>query len=170
MRCLSTPRLSLEPQVVTHAQEMFVVLSDPAIYTYENAPPVSLDWLRERYRRLESRCSADGSERWLNWVMRLSDGAAIGYVQATLTADGRAGIAYEMASEFWGRGLAQEAVRAMMAELNGEPYHVKELTAILKAGNVRSRRLLERLGFSLREPDSVLEADEIFMSRRADHG
>jgi [ribosomal protein S5]-alanine N-acetyltransferase len=34
--------LSLEPQVVAHAEEMFVVLSDPAIYQFENAPPDSV--------------------------------------------------------------------------------------------------------------------------------
>ena len=42
MRALRTARLRLEPQRAAHADEMFQVLSDPAIYTYENAPPTSL--------------------------------------------------------------------------------------------------------------------------------
>ena len=41
----------LEPQVAAHAEAMFVVLSDPAIYAYENAPPESLEWLRKRFER-----------------------------------------------------------------------------------------------------------------------
>ena len=42
IRPLETPRLVLEPQVAAHADEMFIVLSDPAIYEFENAPPGSV--------------------------------------------------------------------------------------------------------------------------------
>ena len=48
MTPIRTSRLMLEPQVVAHADEMFVVLSDPAIYEHENEPPASLEWLLER--------------------------------------------------------------------------------------------------------------------------
>lgn len=41
----------LEPQVAAHASEMFDVLSDPAIYEFENEPPPSEAWLVERYAR-----------------------------------------------------------------------------------------------------------------------
>lgn len=58
--------LVLEPFVATHAAEMFQVLSDPAIYEFENSPPESVEWLERRYGRLESRCSLDGSQLWLN--------------------------------------------------------------------------------------------------------
>jgi [ribosomal protein S5]-alanine N-acetyltransferase len=66
MRVIDAGSLVLEPQTMAHAQEMFVVLSDPALYDYENKPPPSLDWLSSRFARLESRYSADGSEQWLN--------------------------------------------------------------------------------------------------------
>lgn len=33
---------------------MFSVLSDPAIYEFENKPPTSEKWLAHRYERLES--------------------------------------------------------------------------------------------------------------------
>src|SRR5262249_17360241 len=54
IRELRTVRLTLEPQVEAHADAMFELLMDPAIYEYENAPPESLEWLRERFRKLES--------------------------------------------------------------------------------------------------------------------
>ena len=73
MRTLEAASLKLEPQTVAHAEEMFVVLCDPGIYEYENAPPTSLAWLQARFTRLESRCSADGREQWLNWVIRVPD-------------------------------------------------------------------------------------------------
>ena len=61
MRVIKATSLSLEPQTTLHAEEMFVVLSDPAIYEYENEPPRSLAWLRERFAKLESRRSAEYS-------------------------------------------------------------------------------------------------------------
>ena len=168
MRPLPAARLTLEPQVAAHAQEMFAVLSDPAIYEYENEPPPSPEWLRARFTRLESRRSADGREQWLNWVIRLPTSELIGYVQATLRADGRAAIAYELASAHWGRGLARQAVQAMMDELVAA-YEVRELSAVLKCKNGRSMRLLERLGFALAAPAEHVayhvDPDELLMQR-----
>ena len=119
------------------------------IYIYENQPPASLDALTQRFQRLEARQSPDGSQQWLNWVLRQrSDGKLIGYVQATVQADGRALVAYErpqgrrlaapapprgrrntwggpafvsheLASRHWGQGLGSEAVQAMLDELAG---------------------------------------------------
>jgi RimJ/RimL family protein N-acetyltransferase len=171
MRVLHTLRLCLEPQVAAHADEMFRVLSDPAIYEDENEPPRSLAWLRERFAKLESRRSADGTEHWLNWVIRLQqDSEFIGYVQATVRPDGAAAIAYELGSSFWGQGFASEAVRAMVAELGAE-YRARSLHAVLKQRNLRSRRLLERLGFAVATPRQHLEArvdpDELLMLRDA---
>lgn len=168
MRTIETGRLLLEPQTVLHAEEMFAVLSDPAIYEYENAPPPSAEWLRARFEKLASRRSPDGAEQWLNWVVRLRGGVLIGYVQATLYADGRAGIAYEFASRHWGKGYAGEAVGAMIAELAGR-HGVKWFSAVLKRTNRRSLGLLQRLGFVAGAEELYrhyrVEADEWLMLR-----
>lgn len=170
MNLLSTPRLSLEPQVAAHAEEMFDVLSDPAIYEFENEPPRSLEWLRGRYSKLETRRSSDGEQRWLNWVVRLASGEPIGYVQATVYPDGQASIAYELGSRFWGFGYAFESVQALMRELV-ERYDVRRFSAVLKEPNHRSLRLLKRLGFSLasseRREQTETEPDELLMVRDA---
>ncbi|MDP1690951.1 MAG: GNAT family N-acetyltransferase [Burkholderiaceae bacterium] len=169
MRTLETARLRLEPQLAAHADAMFAVLSDPAIYTYENQPPLSLPWLRERFVKLQTRRSGDGSEQWLNWVLRQRSGDLIGYVQATVQPDGQAFVAYELASAHWGRGLGGEAVAAMIDELIVQ-YKVHTSLAVFKRANLRSRRLLERLGFATATAVDVqrssLEADEDLMLRR----
>ena len=187
MRTLQSARLWLEPQTALHAPAMFEVLGDPAIYAYENQPPVSLEALTRRFTRLEARQSPDGSEQWLNWVLRQrSDGELIGYVQATVQADGRALVAYELASHHWGRGLGSEAVQAMLDELAGsgpvqpvQPVRpvrpvqqvrpVHQALAIFKRANHRSLALLLRLGFAEAAADdparSALEPDERLMSR-----
>jgi [ribosomal protein S5]-alanine N-acetyltransferase len=169
MRTLAAGGLMLEPQTVDHAEPMFAVLCDPAIYTFENEPPPSLEWLRARFAKLESRRSADGREQWLNWVVRLPTAELAGYVQATVRADGNAAIAYEFASAYWGRGFASRAVAAMIDELVAT-YGVSALHAIAKRANLRSHRLLERLSFAQVDDDAQrairrVEADEVLMER-----
>jgi RimJ/RimL family protein N-acetyltransferase len=158
----------LEPQLADHAEEMFEVLRDPALYRYENEPPASPEWLRGRFSRLETRRSTDGREQWLNWVLRLRGSGLVGYVQATVRPDGSAAIAYVLGSAWWGRGLAQEAVRAMLAELAAN-YCVRDFHAILKRDNQPSRRLLERLGFAVSSADAhrkhEVPEDEMLMER-----
>lgn len=169
MKTLDAGSLILEPQVAAHAAEMFAVLSDPALYEYELEPPASEEWLRARFARLETRRSPDGRERWLNWVIRLAGGPSIGYVQATVRDDCSAGIAYVLSSSCWGKGFAGRAVEAMIRELVGE-YSVQMFWAVLKDENVRSRRLLERLGFTSAPvdawPEWSVEPGELLMSRR----
>jgi [ribosomal protein S5]-alanine N-acetyltransferase len=164
MRTLHAPGLTLEPQTAAHAPAMFPVLADPAVYTYiDDAPPASVDTLRDDFERLESRASADGSEQWLNWAIRTDAGALAGFVQATVQAGGVAWIAFVLGQAYWGRGIAQAATRAMLAELDAA-YGVTRFQASVDRANQRSLRLLARLGFvraseTLRAQRGVAESD-----------
>jgi [ribosomal protein S5]-alanine N-acetyltransferase len=150
MQTLVTPRLVLEPLVAAHADALYPILCDPRQFEFlDQGAPASLDALRERYRRLESRRSADGREQWLNWALCPSEGdpSAIGFVQATVLEDHRAWVAYEVAHALWGRGLATEATRAMVEHLIAV-YGVTMLMATVDKRNERSWRVLQRLGFA----------------------
>ena len=166
MRTLHTTVCTLEPQVVAHAAEMFAVLSDPAIYEFENAPPISEEWLAERFARLEARESRDGTQAWLNWVVRLPSGELAGYVQATVMQNHISYVAYELASRFWRRGIGSSAFSAMQQELVSE-YGVLTLVAVLKECNFRSSALLSQLGFTRGSSEQAImfgtEDDEIVM-------
>ncbi len=168
MRTIETGMLTLEPQTSAHAEAMFDVLSDPAIYIHENEPPKSLDWLRTRFTKLETRCSGDGTEQWLNWVIRLPEGNLIGYVQASVLPDGCADIAYVLCSAHWGRGHARRAVEAMLVELSLH-HQARSFAAVLKRSNLRSMHLLERLGFGPGSPEQHAAnqalPDEVLMLR-----
>jgi [ribosomal protein S5]-alanine N-acetyltransferase len=170
LRTLVTSRCTLEPLVAAHAHDMFTVLSDPAIYEFENEPPISEEWLTRRYERLEQRRSPDGQETWLNWVVRLPDGELAGGVQATVLPSGAACVAYELGSLFWRQGIGSSAVTAMLAELHSE-YGVNTFVAALKSANVRSLGLLRGLGFSLVHEQHVAElrreSDELVMIKSA---
>jgi ribosomal-protein-alanine N-acetyltransferase len=60
----------------------------------------------------------------------------------------RAYVGYDLTREHWGRGLASEAMRAVV-RFGFEQLDLNRLEAITIAENARSIRLLERLGFLL---------------------
>ena len=157
MQTITTPQLTLEPQTVAHADAMFEVLSDPAIYPHlDDSPPVSVERLRERYARLESRRSPDGNQTWLNWVIRPQDQPPVGFVQATIAPRGTATIAYVLSSAHWGRGYASIATRAMIEHL-ATAQGVTRFIATVETANQRSIRLLGQLGF---RPATAIEVAE----------
>jgi [ribosomal protein S5]-alanine N-acetyltransferase len=145
---LRTPHVVLEPLCAAHAAEMFKPLFDPIHYQFiPQDPPASLEVLRARFERLEGRRSPNGRELWLNWALRLASGEAVGLVQATGYPDGRISIAYELFRAHQGRGIATQAVRAMLLHLRDQAK-LNRATALVDTRNQRSIRLLERLGFS----------------------
>jgi RimJ/RimL family protein N-acetyltransferase len=102
--------------------------------------------LRERYRRLEKRRSPDGTALWLNWAV-VSGVTAVGFVQATVAVDlSEAEIAYVIGMPFWSSGIGTEAVRLLLEFLR-EQLHIRNAVATVDNRNVRSLRLLRRLGF-----------------------
>ena len=77
--------------------------------------------------------------------MRVVDdgtGGVAGWVLA-FPSDGELHLGYWIARELWGRGLATRAVCAFVADLPARPLH-----ATVTTGNVASRRVLEKCGFT----------------------
>jgi [ribosomal protein S5]-alanine N-acetyltransferase len=156
---LHSATLALEPLAPDHAAEMFAPMSAPEIYAYTpDAPPASVAALTERYRTLARGHSADGSQRWLNWVVRLPTGQCAGYVQATIHPGHTGDFAFVFTPGLWGKGVAFEACQAALPWLAREAG-VAELYATVDPRNGRSLRLLARLGFVEVPPDRYPHGD-----------
>lgn len=149
MRVVAGDGVTLEPQIAAHAAELYAAIADPALYEFiDDKEPASETALRERLARLESRRSPDGTEHWLNWIVRTADGHVAGYVQATITPDHAAEIAYVLGRPYWRRGYGYAACSAMIGELI-HTYGVTRLTATLDPANSASLALLHKLGLGL---------------------
>lgn len=146
MHTLIGATVTLQPLWATDAKEMHSVLGDPSIYRYLEESPPAQDELERRYKAWERRGSPDGQEIWLNWVVRVQ-GEATGYVQSTVYRSARADIAYVFGSTWWGKSVAFEACQLMLGELH-QHYGVQVARAVTRIDNLRSVRLLTRLGFT----------------------
>ena len=166
MTSIESATLRLEPLAVAHAAEMFGPMSAAAIYAYlPEDPPDSITSLQQRYVQLERGRSANGRERWLNWIVRLGSGPCAVYVHATVHPGSTADFAFVFAPEHWGRGIATEACRAALPRLSG--FAVRTVFATVDSRNSRSIRLLERLGFGEVPPEAyphgrVQPGDRVF--------
>ena len=75
-----------------------------------------------------------------------ADGSHAGAVSITSLSNTNAEIGYKIEPEFQGLGLASEAVAAVIADVN-DRHTFTILSAIARASNEASRRVLEKAGF-----------------------
>jgi len=120
---LRTARLLLEPLRVDHADEAAAAFADPALHSFTGGEPGTADGLRLRYARQAVGHSADGTQTWLNWIVRRRDTAElVGTVQATVSGS-TVEVAWVVATGHQGRGYAREAASAMAGLLRSRGLH-----------------------------------------------
>ncbi|MFC8172227.1 GNAT family N-acetyltransferase [Streptomyces sp. NPDC057242] len=148
---LTTSRLSLEPLGAGHAPEAFPVFDDARLHTWTGGKPRTLEELRARYALQAGGTSPDGSQGWLNWMLRRTDdGRLAGTVQATLYRTGSGGVeaslAWVVGVEHQGRGYAGEAARAVADWLRTRG--ATSLVAFVHPGHEASAGVARSLGLT----------------------
>jgi ribosomal-protein-alanine N-acetyltransferase len=161
--------VTLEPRTAAHAEALYALLADPAVCEFlDDEPPVSVEVLRVRLARSETRRSPDGKEHWLNWIVRDGAGRMAGYVQGTVAENLETNVAYVMGTAFRGRGLATAAVAQMLRILVAD-FGVTRFFIVADRRNRPSIRLAERLGFAAASPELTrrkgVEATDLLMQR-----
>jgi RimJ/RimL family protein N-acetyltransferase len=106
-------------------------------------PPGDVAELAARYRAQIAGPDREG-ETWHNWVIRLRDGPAVGFVQATVTG-AMADVAWVVGLPWQRRGIGAEAAEAMCSWLLRSG--TGELVAHIHPENVASRHMATALGF-----------------------
>jgi RimJ/RimL family protein N-acetyltransferase len=150
---LQSRRLSMEPLQVEHATEAVAVFNDQRLHTYLGTVPETVNELRGRFARQVLGHSADGSEDWLNWMIRDQEsGEIVGTVQSTVYHSGElhdgthlvAEVAWVVATPFQRRGVAVEAAGAMTEWLRS--CGVDVVIAHIHPENLASIGVARRLG------------------------
>jgi RimJ/RimL family protein N-acetyltransferase len=160
IEALEAGRVRLEPLAVDYAVPMVEVLANPALYEFIGGHPPTPPELQRRYAAQTVGHSDDQTQWWLNWIVVLRDGAcAIGYVQATVehrAAALEASIAWVIAPDFQGHGLATEAAGAMLDWLKG--HGVGPLVAYVHPCHAASQAVARKLGL---RPTWLIEDGEV---------
>ena len=128
---------------------MVALLADRALYAfYDDEASPSLEELRARYERQSTGLSADGTEVWHNWILRVrASGKPAGFVQATVV-DRVVDLAWVVGTAYQGQGLATEAANAVRDSFAPLGSAVA-LRAHIAAGNVASETVAARIGLAL---------------------
>jgi len=160
IEALEAVRVRLEPLAVDHATQMVEVLSNPALYRFIGGHPPTLRELMRRYAAQAVGHSEDQTQWWLNWIVMSRAGVcAIGYVQATVEHRGaalEASIAWVIAPDFQGHGLATEAAGAMLDWLKA--HGVGLVVAYVHPAHAASQAVTRKLGL---RPTALIEDGEI---------
>ncbi|MFC4729584.1 GNAT family N-acetyltransferase [Coralloluteibacterium thermophilus] len=141
---LRTPRLVLRPPAADDVEAVFALYSDPEAMRHWSHPPWRSRAQAEAYLGTMRAAAARGTVAvWL-----AEEGArAVGVATLWFLGDGRnAEVGYLLGRAHWGRGLASELLEAVLADGFGR-RRLRHVDADVAAGNLRSLRLLARLGF-----------------------
>ena len=139
---IQTPRLLLRRYRLADADDVFAYAQDPEWgrfltveqpYEQRHADEFVAERVLAKWRRNPI------------WAFE-QDGRVVGGLSLWVARrNARAAIGYDLARWLWGRGLASEAVSAVIDEAFRR-LPIRKVTATVSAANVRSTRLLERLG------------------------
>jgi RimJ/RimL family protein N-acetyltransferase len=139
-----TAELELSALRAADADDLAELLDDPVLREWLRASDVAE--LRERFRGWETRGSPDGSAQWLNWVARRrSDGAAVGWVQATVRG-ATAEISYATVPSQRRHGYMSAAAREVVGWMPG--LGVATIEAHIDPANAASAGVARSLGFT----------------------
>jgi ribosomal-protein-alanine N-acetyltransferase len=166
---LSTERLLLRDFTDDDAADILRFRGDPEVQKYNTDPMRDTAEARGLIRTMHAWFV---TRQAIQWGITLRDeGRVIGIcgIHDISRRHRRAYVGYDLTREHWGRGLASEAMRAVV-QFGFERLDLNRLEAITVAENTRSIRLLERLGFQLEgvrreyslEEDGALHGSAIF--------
>jgi RimJ/RimL family protein N-acetyltransferase len=148
-RELETARLRLRRWCAADAAPFAAMNTDPRVMEYFPAR-LTHEESDLLIARIEERFERSGFGLWAVEVVESSQfagfiGLSVPHFEAHFTPCIEIG--WRLAAEFWGRGLATEGARAVLA-FGFESLGVDQIVSFTTAANVRSRRVMEKLGMS----------------------
>ncbi len=114
------------PLTTDDIDDLFALLDDRGLHRFTGGQPDTIVELRSRLDRWAAGRFPDGSQAWLNWILRDRSGTAVGTLQATVVDD-RADVAWVIGTAHQGKGYATAGAQAMVTWL--EDHGIREIGA-----------------------------------------
>ncbi|MBV8489697.1 MAG: GNAT family N-acetyltransferase [Candidatus Eremiobacteraeota bacterium] len=150
MRTIRTENLRLEPVTPVNAAMLWDVLQEPDLRDYQDLPDLDLAQFARAVasRPTQLRPGIAGRFEWLVYLERDGTSEPAGWVSLRVAERNAATaeVGYSVVRQYRGRGIATEAVGALVDE--GFRYaELRRIRAYCVPENASSRRVLERTGF-----------------------
>ncbi len=148
---LRTPRLALRPPTAADAEDLLVYRSIPEVCRYVPFEPMDAAEVRRRIDEVWTRHQLTDEGQHVTLAMELTDGEHAGRVVGDVVLmwhsreHGAGEVGWMLSPDFGGRGLASEAVRALLDVAFGV-VGLHRVVARIDARNAASARLAERVG------------------------
>ncbi len=159
---LETPRLQLRKQVLEDLDDLWALYRDPEVTKYIPDAPKTREEAREE---LEWFMYGHPRRPELGlWATILKDNRRFigrcGLLPWTIDGREEVEVAYAIAREYWGRGLASEAAAAILG-YGLEKLGLSRLICLIEPGNVASQKVAEKIGMRLEKTVHGIEGDGI---------
>jgi len=141
MTLFETERLLFRDHTIADLEPFCAMEADAEFRRYVGGRPRSHEEAEEKFRRVYLRPIRNCRGLWA--TVYKPDDRYIGYCGVY----GEGVLAYYLAREYWGRGLATEAAAAFVRFAFDE-LRLPRLVTSVEVGNTRSVRVLEKLGFA----------------------
>ena len=153
---LETERLRLRPFDESDLDDLYALMSDAHVLRYWDSAPWTERPRSDAFFARTLRLAAEGSAARLV-VVRREDEAFLGWCGISGYDPGfrSASLTYVLTADVWGQGYATEAARALLTWAY-DTLDLNRVQAEADTRNTGSRRVLEKLGFTL---ESTLRED-----------
>lgn len=142
---LETERLILREPVLADAADIFVSRSDAYVQRYNSKP---MEDISEAVESINESRAVYLRQDGISWAATLAGKdtviGAVGFSNWSYHNKAMAG--YDLAHEYWGKGIGSEAVRAII-RFGFDQMGLNRIEAATIEDNHESRRLLDKLGF-----------------------
>ncbi|KWX80222.1 GNAT family acetyltransferase [Paenibacillus riograndensis] len=143
---ISTDRLIIRTLEMKDKDALFKYRSIPEVYKFQTWQPKEVNEV-EKFISYNMAVVPNAGDTWLQVAISSKDGQLLGDIGIHYMDDGfHMELGYTLSPEFEGKGYASEAVRAVIDYVfSGLGKH--RVTCSVDPDNLKSIRLLERLGF-----------------------
>jgi ribosomal-protein-alanine N-acetyltransferase len=146
---LETERLLLRPMRQSDFDALLLIFTDARVMAAFNHPLFNHEQMQRWLQRNLDHQNEFGYG--LFSVLLKETGELIGDCGLEQMDDMNAAeLGYDFRSDFWNRGYATEAARAVR-DYAFDVLHLPHLTSLVRAGNLPSRRVAEKVGMTLAE-------------------
>jgi ribosomal-protein-alanine N-acetyltransferase len=144
---LTTPRLILRQSVPGDAADLFSLHGDPEVQKYDSEPP--LQEIGEAVALIEQNRQRFASKQAITWgIVLKGENHVIGGLGFYFWDKSyyKADLGYSVARPYWRRGIATEALRAVM-QFGFETMRLHRINVDTRMDNIASVRLMQKSGF-----------------------